>query len=340
MQGRVAQSDYPGHQERQAPALPWYKDFDIVWFFPLASVNAATPVPHCVIYSVPVDVSELIGALPLALWLNWGFRPALLELRLCSADLGGSDPRRPRGKPTIAGRLHAPSLPPHPPTYMCSRYLCGWPPIHTHHVTGSPPPPPPPPARSLHAINQVPGVLGDNDPLDVVEIGSATIAMGEVVAVKPLGIFSMLDDGELDWKMVRIDEPRARGLIHRVMAMWSWFVRVLSLTRWRSWFVCWLIPIRTCPPPPQVVIRTDDPAAAELNDIRDVDDSVISGIREWFRWYKTPDGKPVNRFGHGERALGRAEALEVVAETHAAWKMLYAGESDAPTNKDIWTKSA
>lgn len=141
-----------------------------------------------------------------------------------------------------------------------------------------------------HADPGVPGVLGDNDPLDVVEIGSATIAMGEVVAVKPLGIFSMLDDGELDWKMV--------------------------------------------------VIRTDDPAAAELNDIRDVDDSVISGIREWFRWYKTPDGKPVNRFGHGERALGRAEALEVVAETHAAWKMLYAGESDAPTNKDIWTKSA
>ena len=89
-----------------------------------------------------------------------------------------------------------------------------------------------------------------------------------------------------------------------------------------------------------MVIRIDDPAAAELNDIGDVDDSVISGIREWFRWYKTPDGKPINCFGHGERALGRAEALKVIAETHGAWKTLYAGESDAPASQDIWTKSA
>ena len=27
------------------------------------------------------------------------------------------------------------------------------------------------------------------------------------------------------------------------------------------------------------------------------------GIREWFRWYKTPDGKPINGFGHDEKCL-------------------------------------
>ena len=29
----------------------------------------------------------------------------------------------------------------------------------------------------------------------------------------------------------------------------------------------------------------------------------VSGIREWFRWYKTPDGKPINGFGHDEKLL-------------------------------------
>merc|ERR1712085_111256 len=97
---------------------------------------------------------------------------------------------------------------------------------------------------------------GDNDPVDVVEIGSAALAQGTIEPVKVLGILAMIDDGELDWKVI--------------------------------------------------AIRTADPLAAELNDIVDVDakcPGVISGIREWFRWYKTPDGKPLNAFGFEERAL-------------------------------------
>ena len=43
--------------------------------------------------------------------------------------------------------------------------------------------------------------FGDNDPIDVVEIGSKTLAMGTVVEVKPLGVIAMIDDGELDWKV-------------------------------------------------------------------------------------------------------------------------------------------
>ncbi|CAJ1357916.1 unnamed protein product [Effrenium voratum] len=50
-------------------------------------------------------------------------------------------------------------------------------------------------------------------------------------------------------------------------------------------------------------IRVADKLASELNDIDDVEakcPGVISGIREWFRWYKTPDGKPLNAFGFEE----------------------------------------
>eukprot|EP00932_Pfiesteria_piscicida_P009691 SRR837773.20461.p3 GENE.SRR837773.20461~~SRR837773.20461.p3 ORF type:complete len:208 (-),score=103.09 SRR837773.20461:195-740(-) len=122
---------------------------------------------------------------------------------------------------------------------------------------------------------------GDNDPVDVVEIGSSVLAQGSVEAVKVLGALAMIDDGELDWKVI--------------------------------------------------AIRQADPLAAELHDIADVEakcPGVVSGIREWFRWYKTPDGKPLNAFGFQERALGQAQALEVVAETHAAWRALVEGKAE------------
>src|SRR6476660_8154365 len=48
------------------------------------------------------------------------------------------------------------------------------------------------------------GFFGDNDPIDVIEIGSATLSMGSIKAVKPLGVLAMIDDGELDWKVLAI----------------------------------------------------------------------------------------------------------------------------------------
>ena len=83
--------------------------------------------------------------------------------------------------------------------------------------------------------------------------------------------------------------------------------------------------------------RADDPAANILNDIDDVEThfpGTVSGIREWFRWYKTPDGKPVNAFGHNEEALGKETALEVIQETHEYWKDLVEGRTKV---EKIWT---
>mmetsp|Transcript_104941 Transcript_104941/g.292861 ORF Transcript_104941/g.292861 Transcript_104941/m.292861 type:complete len:268 (+) Transcript_104941:95-898(+) len=128
---------------------------------------------------------------------------------------------------------------------------------------------------------------GDNDPVDVVEIGSAVIEQGAVVPVKPLGVLAMIDDGELDWKVI--------------------------------------------------AISTSDPLASELNDIGDVSakcPGVIDGIREWFRWYKTPDGKPLNAFGFEEKALNKAKAIAVIDETHHHWKDLRSGKSKAGK---VWT---
>lgn len=122
-------------------------------------------------------------------------------------------------------------------------------------------------------------VMGDNDPVDVVEIGAAALPMGSISPVKPVGVYAMIDDGELDWKVV--------------------------------------------------AVAIDDPLAKEYNDIDDVPEAVKAGIREWFRWYKTPDDKPLNGFGFDEKYLNAAEAEEVIAETHESWKKLKAGDSEA-----------
>ena len=50
-------------------------------------------------------------------------------------------------------------------------------------------------------------VQGDNDPLDVVEIGTTQLTPGAVVKVKVLGVFAMIDDGETDWKVRTTTNP-------------------------------------------------------------------------------------------------------------------------------------
>eukprot|EP00549_Striatella_unipunctata_P025290 CAMPEP_0118684430 /NCGR_PEP_ID=MMETSP0800-20121206/6639_1 /TAXON_ID=210618 ORGANISM="Striatella unipunctata, Strain CCMP2910" /NCGR_SAMPLE_ID=MMETSP0800 /ASSEMBLY_ACC=CAM_ASM_000638 /LENGTH=272 /DNA_ID=CAMNT_0006581135 /DNA_START=74 /DNA_END=892 /DNA_ORIENTATION=+ len=127
-------------------------------------------------------------------------------------------------------------------------------------------------------------VNGDDDPIDVVEIGGSALAMGTIAEVKVLGVLAMIDDGELDWKVVAISK--------------------------------------------------DDPLAETLNDIDDVPEAVLSGIREWFRWYKTPDDKPLNGFGFDEKYLDAEEAKKIIDETNEAWQKLRSGDSDAGK---LWT---
>ena len=84
------------------------------------------------------------------------------------------------------------------------------------------------------------GAFGDDDPVDVVEIGSESLAMGSFTPVKVLGCLSMIDDGELDWKVI--------------------------------------------------AIKASDEHAGSINDVEDIEKfypGTVSGIREWFRWYKT-----------------------------------------------------
>uniref|UniRef100_A0A7N0V173 inorganic diphosphatase n=1 Tax=Kalanchoe fedtschenkoi TaxID=63787 RepID=A0A7N0V173_KALFE len=125
------------------------------------------------------------------------------------------------------------------------------------------------------ANEEVEGALGDNDPVDVVEIGEKPRKIGDVLKVKPLAALAMIDEGELDWKIV--------------------------------------------------AISLDDPKASLVNDIDDVEThfpGTLTAIRDWFRDYKIPDGKPANKFGLGNKAANKEYALKVIAETNESWAKL------------------
>ncbi|NWW01985.1 IPYR2 pyrophosphatase, partial [Oreocharis arfaki] len=58
------------------------------------------------------------------------------------------------------------------------------------------------------------GCCGDNDPIDVCEIGSKIRSSGEIVQVKVLGVLALVDEGETDWKIIAIsaDDPEAQKI--------------------------------------------------------------------------------------------------------------------------------
>jgi inorganic pyrophosphatase len=123
------------------------------------------------------------------------------------------------------------------------------------------------------------GCSGDNDPLDVIEIGSQMMPTGAVYEVKPLGMLGLIDGGELDWKLI--------------------------------------------------AIRKEDPKAPQVHNLSDMEEhfpNLLHEVREWFRLYKTAEGKGENTYAYNGKALDVTFALQVVRDAHESWRKLKSGE--------------
>jgi inorganic pyrophosphatase len=80
-----------------------------------------------------------------------------------------------------------------------------------------------------------------------------------------------------------------------------------------------------------VAIDAADKWAPFINDIEDVEEQLpgmLDAIREWYRTYKIPDGKPPNVFGLDEKFMDKSYAMEVIDECHHAWEELISGEKE------------
>lgn len=85
----------------------------------------------------------------------------------------------------------------------------------------------------------VPGTLlpeasgGDGDPLDVIVLGPA-IARGRVVAVRPIGVLRLLDDGERDDKILAVPLDGPFAAVDGMDALGRSFAGVTSILE--TWF--------------------------------------------------------------------------------------------------------
>lgn len=63
-------------------------------------------------------------------------------------------------------------------------------------------------------VSEDTGCPGDNDPVDVIELGSRQRPVGSITAVKILGVIAMIDDDETDWKVLTIalDDDKAQNM--------------------------------------------------------------------------------------------------------------------------------
>ena len=52
--------------------------------------------------------------------------------------------------------------------------------------------------------------MGDNDPLDLVDMTNRDMKMFEIPNMKIIGSLCMIDEGELDWKILAVEESYAR----------------------------------------------------------------------------------------------------------------------------------
>ncbi|XP_053962331.1 inorganic pyrophosphatase [Anastrepha ludens] len=85
------------------------------------------------------------------------------------------------------------------------------------------------------------GCKGDNDPIDVLEIGYRVAKRGEVLQVKILGTVALIDEGETDWKIITIDvnDPLAEKM-NDIGDVDKYFPGLLRATV--EWFKIYKIP--------------------------------------------------------------------------------------------------
>jgi inorganic pyrophosphatase len=57
-----------------------------------------------------------------------------------------------------------------------------------------------------HRWPAIKGLPGDGDPLDVIEISKRRCPMGSITKVRILGALALIDEGEVDWKIIAIRE--------------------------------------------------------------------------------------------------------------------------------------
>jgi len=149
---------------------------------------------------------------------------------------------------------------------------------------------------------------GDNDPIDICEIGYRVAKRGDIYPVKILGTIALIDEGETDWKLIAIakDDPMADKLndINDVEQHMPGF-----LAATREWFRIYKVP--TGKPENQFAFN------GEFKD-REFAHKIIDETHEfWKKLVETGGDGELNtqsvEYSHAAKRLSGEEAEKILA---------------------------
>jgi len=91
---------------------------------------------------------------------------------------------------------------------------------------------------TLVANKEIENLLGDDDSMDVIEISDTTFPPGSVIPVRIFGIFALIDQGELDWKVIGLNKHEAD--LHKIFTMKDleerYPQRLQAIKKWFKYF--------------------------------------------------------------------------------------------------------
>ena len=82
-----------------------------------------------------------------------------------------------------------------------------------------------------------------------------------------------------------------------------------------------------------LVIDVDAADAPNWHDVADIPKERVDEVREWYRVYKTAEGKGYNKYGLDGRAVSAKHALATAKVTHEHWAAAKKGESPCDFKK-------
>lgn len=103
------------------------------------------------------------------------------------------------------------------------------------------------------------------------------------------------------------DTPCERGAIQRVRVLGALALVDGGETDWKLLVVD---------------VDDEDDSKRDWKELGDIPASRVDEVREWFRLYKTAEGKPENNYAFDGRAVGAAHAMRVAQRTHDYWRAL------------------
>ncbi|SBT34401.1 inorganic pyrophosphatase, putative [Plasmodium ovale wallikeri] len=199
---------------------------------------------------------------------------------------------------------------------------------------------------------------GDDDPLDIVDVGQNNLKMGQIVPVKVrtqneefrstrssvLSIlvvsrqleqpfpFTLIDEGQLDWKIIAINvkkkkrkkkkKTRARICLH----LYSHRVLFTFLS---CNPIC-VYPFSVLPSPPQKY----DKNFANIDTLEDVEKYypyTLNLLLEWFRSYKMAESKKLNIIS--KKLYNKQESEDLIKKTHEYYREFLHDVRQLPSNR-------